>query len=138
MPLRGSLQPYRILGAAMGQVLETQLIDHCFSPFGDDAATFLDSLSDREVETLRRALGMFLMEHSNDGNASAVTTSALDIPASRDFKSILYKDSGSGGARKIVAFSFRDAAFDTVLPIVGLAISVFSGSLGPGAITTVL
>jgi len=122
----------------MRQVLETQLIDHCFRPFGDDATKLLDSLTDSEVEALREALGTFLIEQSKDGDSGAVTTSALEVPASRDFKSILYKDSGSRGTKKIVAFSFRDAAVDTVLPILGIAISTFSGSLGVGAITTVL
>ncbi|HEX3129774.1 MAG TPA: hypothetical protein VH394_20735 [Thermoanaerobaculia bacterium] len=111
----------------MQQILENELLGYCFLPLGEDAGALADSLTDDDAEALRTALAELLIDQAAEDGL--IETGAVEVPAVQDFKSILYRDSGKGGTRKVVAFSFRDAAVETALPLIGIAITVFTHKL---------
>jgi hypothetical protein len=120
----------------MQQILENELLGFCLSRFGNRAIAVVDTLSEEEAETWRMSLATFLVDESKQGE-SRVEVAEVDVPDGRDFKSVIYRDRGAGGTRKIVCFSFRDAAFETALPLLGVAIAVFTGKFAVGSIPQV-
>jgi hypothetical protein len=117
----------------MQQILENELLGFCLAPLGDHALSIVDRLSEEEAETCRLSLAAFLLNEAEQDTAP-VEVSAVDVPGGRDFKSILYRDRGADDStKKIVAFSFRDAAFATALPLLGVTIMVFTGKLALAA-----
>jgi hypothetical protein len=114
----------------MDQVLENELLGYCLRPLGEQAGNVAEALSDDEAEAWRQTLANFLLAEAAQGDASPIQISTVEVPAIRDFKSVLYRDEGIGGSKKIVAFNFRDAAVETALPLLGIAIIVFTGKWG--------
>jgi hypothetical protein len=120
----------------MREVLETELLGYCLAPLGEAGAALADKLDDEEAESIRRALAGLLAEEASRGEVCLVGMSAIEVPAHKDLKSILYRDTGVGGTRKIAAFGFRDAAVETWLPLLGIAIAVFTGRWGISSAAT--
>ncbi|MFL6258632.1 MAG: hypothetical protein ACJ76Y_02870 [Thermoanaerobaculia bacterium] len=114
----------------MGKILENELLGFCYRPLGEVAIALADKLSDEEAEVLRTALVNFLLDETKHGSASLVDVTVVEVPVARDFKSILYRDGGTDGTKKIVTFSFHDAVIEIALPLLGIAITVFTGKWG--------
>jgi hypothetical protein len=74
-----------------------------------------DELGDKQAEVLRRSLAEFLFTEASRGSSVIEATKVVESSADRgDFKSILYGDTSSREPNKVVSFTFRDAAADTV------------------------
>jgi len=118
----------------MRQVLENQLLGWSWQSLGADTALALaDRVSDEHADELRAAMASVLLQE----DASRVETAATEVPAGTPFNSVLYRDVGTDGTRRMIVFGFRDAAVETILPLFGLALTVFGGHWGWGVVTSV-
>jgi hypothetical protein len=71
-----------------------------------------------------------LLSESSESEKPRVEAEATTLPAGAPFSSVVYRDVGADGTRKMVTFGFRDAAIETALPLLGIAIAVFTGKAG--------
>jgi len=119
----------------MAQVLESQLLGVSWrSLSADDAARLANAFDDDEVQALRTAIAGVLIDEPSD----RVEVKSIEVPGGVPFRSILYRDAGADGTtRRMVAFGIRDAAVESMLPLLGLAISVFTGAFGWGSVGSI-
>jgi hypothetical protein len=114
----------------MIQVQENELLGYSLRPLGDAGAALVARMSDEEATAVRAALAQVLLDESSQPGEPRVEVAATTIPAGAPFSSVVYRDIGADGTRKMVTFAFRDAAVETALPLLGIAIAVFTGKAG--------
>lgn len=113
----------------MSEVLETELLRHCLSPIQEQASAVRKSFEPEQLDTIRDSLAELLLTEAESGQVP-IGTRDLDIRPPKNFKSVMYR---SRGSTKIIAFNFRDAAYETTLQILGLSILLFTN--GPSLST---
>jgi len=114
----------------MIQVQENELLGYSLRPLRDAAAALVAQMSDEEATALRTALAHVLLDESSRAGEPRVEVASTPIPAGARFSSVLYRDTGVDGTRRMVTFGFRDAAIETTLPLLGIAITVFTDKTG--------
>jgi hypothetical protein len=103
-------------------------------PLGAVGLDLNDLLSDEEANALRDTIATFLVAAADENAGVTVTTEQL--PPGNDFKSIIYKSAGVR-TNKLLAFSFRDAATETALPLLGITLTIYTGKWGLATIPQV-
>lgn len=114
----------------MQHVLENELLGYCYAPLGETAGALACALTDEEAEAVRKILVELLASEAAEPGNSLVEVVPVEVPRGGDLKSIIYRDRGAGATQRIVSFGFRDAAVETALPLLGIAVTVFSGKWG--------
>lgn len=118
----------------MRQVLESQLLGWSWQSLGPETSVALaERMKEDDAVALRNAIAEVLLAE----DATRVERSSAEVPGGTPFHSILYRDAGADGTRRMVLFGFRDAAVEAMVPLFGLAITVFTGHWGWGAASTV-
>ncbi|MDA9483447.1 hypothetical protein XI07_15795 [Bradyrhizobium sp. CCBAU 11445] len=102
---------------------ENELLVRSLENLGADGDALLDMLSSEDEQKLRDALAGFLVDTANSGGA--VETATADLPAGQNFKSILYRTPGAQ-TNRILTFKFKDAALDTIFPILGIVLTIYT------------
>jgi hypothetical protein len=106
---------------------ENEIWAEILEPIGKLKEAFNASFSTEESKEISSALAEFLVEAGKDN--AGVQVEAEDLPTQSTFKSILYKSSKR--SNKILCFTFKDAAFDTAFPMLGMALTLYAGKWGP-------
>lgn len=112
---------------------ENEMLKRVVSPLGKQGAALGAKLSQTEYDELLKALAGFLVDVSKEGDEVTVNTEKL--PASSDFKSVVYTGSGPKPNTMLV-FSFKDAVSETMFPVIGLALTIYTGKWGLASIPT--
>jgi len=120
-------------------VKENEVVGYCLRVLGDDAEALVETMNEEAFAALQESIVRFLDEEAARGDASPFARTDLDLPPGvKPFRSILFEDRGSNGSRRIVAFSFREAASATALQLLGIALAVFSVKLTLAAVPQIL
>jgi hypothetical protein len=119
----------------MSEVLENELLGYVLRPLGDDAAEIADVLSDDDAALLRTTLREFLVAEAAAGDD--VIQRTVSVPKATKLGSVLYRDGGKRDSNTLVAFTFKSAAAETALPLLGIALTIFTGKWGLGSVTPV-
>jgi hypothetical protein len=114
----------------MRYVKERELLGYCLQPLGDIGYELLDRWSEEEAVALRSALAQILIDEADQSDLLRVEWSATENLAGQRFDSVIFRDKGKDGTQMMVTFGFRDAAVETALPLLGIAIAVFAGQFG--------
>ena len=119
----------------MTTVLTNEILPFCLrNATGNEelAEALISKLSDKEFEALQFVLSEILA-----GEVERGTVSVTD-PATRQptvFRSIIYDGEKSKDEHGVVAFSFSNALTESLLPVCGILITVFTGHLGLANLT---
>jgi hypothetical protein len=108
---------------------ENEIIGRTLGTFGKEGNALLGKLSKSEVSELRVTLAHFLVSAANEN--ACVTASTVELPSGNDFKSILYR---TAKTNRILTFAFKDAAVEALFPILGIALSIYTGTWGVATI----
>jgi len=111
---------------------ENEIIGRTLGAVGGEGIALLGKLSESEKSELRVTLANFLVSAANEN--AGVTTGVEELPSGHDFKSILYKSAGPK-TNRILTFAFKDAAVETVFPILGIALTIYAGKWGVATIS---
>lgn len=118
----------------MAAIIESDLFTHCaHGLLREDgglggAGSFLQSFSATERNEVSRALADFL---SAEGESGGVTARPIRRPSGaddQDFKSVVYRRQEQGATQELALFQVKDAALETWLPVIGVAIATLSGN----------
>lgn len=115
-------------------IQENELWSEIIRPLGDRKNAFDEIFSDEEVEELRTALTKFLVDAANDNTGIDVV--AEDLGSGKALDLVLIQ---TGKVKKncVLCFSFKDAAAETALPILGIALTLYYSGRGLAAIPQV-
>jgi hypothetical protein len=119
------------------EIYENELVGFFFAPMGADKVELARQLGFEQTNTLRQALAEALLDEEAV-SPSLVDSTVAEIEQPPSFKSILLKRGRSIDNRKIVVFRFKDAFKETALPLLGILIAVFSGTLALASVPAAL
>jgi hypothetical protein len=106
---------------------ENEIIGRTLGPFGEEGRALLGKLSKSDVSELRVILANFLVSAAKENDC--VTSATEELPSGNNFKSILYTTPGPK-TNRILTFAFKDAAVETVFPILGIAWAIYTKDWG--------
>jgi hypothetical protein len=115
-------------------IQENELLRRTFKDFGTEGIALLQKLSKSEQNELRETLAHVLVDAAKDN--AGVTAVTEELPAGVDFKSIYISGSGRK-TNRIYSFTFKDAAVEMMLPVMGIALTIYTGKWGIAAIPQV-
>ena len=115
-------------------IQENELLGRVFKAFGTEGITLLQKLSTSDQKEVRETLAQVLVDAAKDD--AGVAAAIEDLPAGHDFKSILFTTRGPK-TNRIYTFTFKDAAVETMLPILGIVLTIYTGKWGIAAIPQV-
>jgi hypothetical protein len=115
-------------------IQENELLGRTFKAFGTEGIALLRKLSKSDQTELRETLAQVLVDAAKD--SAGVVAATEELPSGNDFKSILISTAGPK-TNRIYTFTFKDAAVETMLPILGIALTIYSGKWGIAAIPQV-
>jgi hypothetical protein len=108
-------------------MLEREIIGRTMGAYGEEGKALLGKLSKSDVNELRVILANFLVSAASEN--ACVTTGTKELPSGSSFKSIVYKSPGAKPNR-MLTFTFKDAAVETVFPILGIALAIYTKGWG--------
>jgi hypothetical protein len=103
---------------------ENELVGRAIGQLGDLGPALHKQLSAAERAEIKSALAEFLCSQSDH-----VTISQRELPGQGDLKSMLYRSAGPR-TDTVVCFAFRDAATETMFPLLGIILTIYSGKWG--------
>jgi hypothetical protein len=115
-------------------VQENELLGLTFRALGTEGAALLQELSKNDKEELRETLAHVLVDAAKD--SVGVTVGTAELPSGHSFKSIILRTPGAK-TNRIYTFTFKDAAVETMLPIMGIALTIYTGKWGIATIPQV-
>jgi len=118
----------------MIRINENEVLGYCYRTSGNTGKLLMNTLTLEEAKAIQMALSEFLYNEASSQNNGFVSFEEVDAPELKDFKSILYRGKAAGKTNKIIAFNFRAALTDTILPLLGVVISIVVGTSGLGTI----
>lgn len=109
----------------MASINEQALLAYCYAPLRKRGISLETKISVEQLTALQSVVAEVLSEQSPDKVERTETlVPATDYPALR---SIVGRESKDGKTVKVFTFALRDAAYDSALPLLGIALTVFTG-----------
>lgn len=118
----------------MKAILENELFIHCASQlFGSEkshaASEFTRRFSQSQKNEICSAIATVLTDEVDTGRVS-VTAQKLPEGEEHGFKSILWKHKREGVTQEIALFRIKDTLTENWLPVLGIAVAVFTSPIG--------
>jgi hypothetical protein len=118
------------------QVYENELLGFFFAPLGAEKVELARQLGAEPTGHLREALAETLLDAQASPGLVESSVVSMDLPT--PLKSILIKLGRSNDSRQVVAFTFTDAFKDSALPLLGILIAVFAGTVSLASVSAAL
>jgi hypothetical protein len=119
------------------QVYENEILGFFFAPLGAEKVEIARQLGAEPTGNLREALAEALLD-AEEASPGLVESSVVSMDLPTPLKSILFKLGRSHDSRQLVAFSFSDAFKDSALPLLGIFLAVFAGTVSLATVPAAL